>query len=156
MHSFHKRFGLSTAALALAGLAACSKPAPTDDSLQKDLQQANSSLAMLPTSSGTAVVSAIEQTPSATKTAAKRQNTPKRSPQRISAKPAAAKAVTPAPEPTQDEMPAPAPSQPPTREDLPAAPAPRAPQGRATQAPPPGGFKTIDEIMRKAPFPINP
>jgi hypothetical protein len=153
MRGIHRQLGSATVALALAGLAACSRPASTDDSLQKDLQQASSSLTMLPNGSGTAVVSAIEQTPSATPAVAKRQNTPKRTPQRVSAKPALAEAVTVTPEVVHEEMPAPAQ---PAREELPAAPAPRAPQGRATQAPPPGGFKTIDEIMRKAPFPINP
>lgn len=156
MHSFHRRLGLTTAALAVIGAAACSKPAPTDDALQRDLQQASSSLTMLPNASGTAVVSAIEQTPSATPRAAKRQQTPKRTPQRVTARPAAAvTAATSTPEVDHEELPAPTTTQP-TRENLPAAPAPRAPQGRATQAPPPGGFKTIEEVMRKAPFPINP
>jgi hypothetical protein len=131
---------------ALATLAACSgkgTPVQADEALQRDLQLAGStSLELLPNSSQTAVVSAVEQ-----------QGTGNPAPQQP------ARARAPRPRATRHLAP-------PAR--LASAPAPRAPRpaprtssqptfdANVISPPPPGGYKTMGEIMRNSPFPINP
>ena len=115
-------------------LAACGSEPEVDPQLKADLEAAAAgTIELAPQGTGTAVVSGIEQVqrnqPRAT---APRPRTPVTSP-----------TVTP----TQTQSPA-------SQRTEPAA---TVPSSRpAVQPPPPGGYKTVDEVIRKAPFPIKP
>ena len=138
------RMRLTLGGAALATLAAAcggkSTQASIDEDLQRDLQLAGSSsgIELLPGGSRTGVVSAIEQTGVA--------------------EPAAA--------PTRTKAPAARPkarriTRPPR---VVTAPVPRDPQSAprpifgpdVISPPPPGGYKTVGEVIRNAPFPIKP
>ena len=137
---------LALALAALATLAACSgkvAPLQADEALQRDLEQAGStSLELVPNASRTAVVSAIEQqgtgTPATQQPARARAPRPKAT--RHVAPPARVVAA-PAPRATE---PAPRPAPQPTFD------------ANVISPPPRGGYKTMGEIIRNAPFPINP
>jgi hypothetical protein len=127
---------------AVAALAACGGKSATvqaNGDLQRDLQLASGTgIELLPSASRTTVVSAIEHTgtaqpaPSPTKVRA-----PRPKPRRVAPKPR--DAVAPAP---RASSPAPRPS--PTFD------------ANVISPPPPGGYKTVDEVIRNAPFPIKP
>jgi len=129
-----------TALAAVAVVAACggkSTPAQADGEFHRDLQLANGQgIELLPNASRTAVVSAIEQTGTGT--------------------PAPERARTRAPRPKARRTP------PPARVATPTAPPAERPAPRPTfdanviSPPPPGGYKTVDEVIRNAPFPIKP
>jgi hypothetical protein len=152
-------------AAALAALAACShssdQPTLSDD-LKQDLARAGASdvqLAGAP-AGRVDVVSAVERangavaapkspTVSRTASAARGHRAPARSPRHET--PAAAQpaptAVETAPAVVRTEQPA--------MEDVPAAGRPQAPRP-STQREPQGGWRTPGQVIRNAPFPINP
>jgi hypothetical protein len=141
------RMRLTLGLAALAGLAACGGGGNTTQAsgdLQRDLQLAGSqpSLELLPNASRTAVVSAIEQTgtaepaPSPTKV---RAPVARPAPRRVAPQATVARAPSPAPQ-RQIERPSPRPTF----------------DANVISPAPPGGYKTMGEIMRNAPFPINP
>lgn len=148
-------------ALALgAGLAACgSQAAPLDDDLARDLAQVGAAGAfeLAPAGGGTQVMSAMEMAPktpaAAPAPAPTKAKVASRSPR---PKPPATRAPAPKPRAVQ-EAPAPAPVvevEQESPEPAAAAPRPSAPQGAG--APPPGGWKSIDEVIRRSRVPINP
>ena len=149
MRMIFKQLGLAAAMAGLVATAACSKAGATDSELEQDLKQANSSLEMAPQGSGTAVISAVEETPSARAAA---------SPQRARAPRRATPHATPAPLPTRvaqkpvEMPPAPAPAAQPvaTPTVRPSAPSPR-PIGER-----PGTYKSEGEVLRNLPIPVNP
>ena len=139
---------------ATVALAACSKGGSAPLDLGRELDVATGdSMGLLPTRGGTQFVSAIERTPGSV--------------------PAATPAKRPTPSPRAVPQPVKAPVQTKSPEPqaqavavAPEAPAPSA-QPAATPAPTPtptptptprrrGGYSTMGDIMRKAPFPINP
>jgi hypothetical protein len=136
---------LTVGLAALASLAACGKSAPLQASgdLQRDLQLASGpGIELLPNASRTQVVSAVEQTgtaapaPSPTKT-----RTPVARPKPRRVAPPARVVRAPSPEPrAQVERPSPRPTF----------------DANVISPPPPGGYKTVDEVIRNAPFPIKP
>lgn len=162
MRRIFKQLGLAAAMAGVVATAACNRSGSTDSELEQDLKQANSSLEMAPQGSGTAVISAIEETPTAK---------PAASPQRARAPQRATPHATPAPQPARAaEKPVDAPQ--PTRVaqnpvDPPPAPAPAAqpataPAVRPTAPSPrpigerPGRYKSEAEVLRSLPIPVNP
>jgi len=162
MRRILKQLGLAATMAGVMATAACNKPGATDSELEQDLKQANSSLEMAPQGGGTAVISAIEETPTAK---------PAASPQRARAPQRATPHATPAPQPTRvaekpiemppeptrvaqrpSETPAPAPAAEPvtTPTVRPTAPSPR-PIGER-----PGTYKSEAEVLRNLPIPVNP
>ena len=156
---------------ALLVAAACGEQAsPIDDSLRRDLDVVGAqAVELAPAGRRTQVVSAIEQTgtpePAPARTAAP---APRRSTRSPSVRPASAPRRAPVPirtvERTESE-PAPAPAVEPTRvaESPAPVPAPRASAPEpapaplpAPERPPRGGWKTVGEVIRNAPFPILP
>ena len=115
-------------------LAACSSAPEMDDAMKRDLEAASAgSIEMAPRGPATSTVSAIEsKTPTQPVVAPVRQTvapaqTPRpETPQQATSSPAA-RAPTPAPSKTPDIRPA-----------------------------PPGGYKTMNDVIRNAPFPIKP
>jgi hypothetical protein len=113
------------------GLAACSRQGSMDEQMKQDLEAASvSTMELTPGGGGQRVVSAIEQVrpgqPAPTKRA-----------------PAAG--------------PAKAPQTPQTPRETATGPAATRPTQRpAVNPPPPGGYKTINEVLKNAPFPIKP
>lgn len=149
MRRFFKQVGLVAATAGVVATAACNKAGTTDSELEQDLKQASSSLEMAPQGNGTAVISAIEETPSAR---------PAASPQRAPAPRRATPRATPTPQPTRvaekpvDTPPAPAPAPQPvtTPTARPTAPSVR-PMGER-----PGTYKSEGEVLRNLPIPVNP
>jgi hypothetical protein len=141
----HRRGALIIGIAALAGLAACGGGNATQATgdLQRDLQLASTAgIELLPNASRTQVVSAIEQTgtaepaPSPTKA---RAAVARPKPRRVA--PQARVVRPPSPEPrAQIERPSPRPTF----------------DANVISPPPPGGYKTVDEVIRNAPFPIKP
>ena len=142
-----QRLASTVALVALATVAACggsSAPDRADGDLQRDLELAKSQqgIELLPAGSRTAVVSTIEQTglaapapaPTRAKAPAARPAPRRAAPQRRVARTAA-----PRPE-RQVERPTPRPVF----------------DANVISPPPPGGYKTVDEVIRNAPFPIKP
>jgi hypothetical protein len=163
-----RRYRFATALMTLAGLAACGQQAqkPSEE-LRRDLEQVGSSdMQLAPKGAGTQVISAIEQGPAGTRT----PSTPQ---PRATAKPVAERmqAPTPAPMPVveaphpqpevkvvQQSAPQPVVAEQPVSAE-PSAPATRRPAPMpvpSTQRAPRGGWKTTGDIIRNAPFPINP
>jgi hypothetical protein len=140
------RMRLTLGLAALAALAACGgkpTPAQTDADLQRDLQLASGQeIELLPSASRTSVVSAIEQTgvaepaPSPTRT---RTPTVRPKPRRAAPQTRVVRAPSAAPG-RQIERPSPRPTF----------------DANVISPPPPGGYKTVDEVIRNAPFPIKP
>ncbi len=112
-------------------LAACGREPAVDPQLKADLDAASAgSIELAPAATATKVVSGIEQV------------------QRTQNRPTAPQARTAVASPT-----------PQTRDSAPVSnePAATVPTSRpAVQPPPPGGYKSVDEVIRKAPFPIKP
>jgi hypothetical protein len=166
-----KRYRLATAVLTLAGVAACGQKAqqPSED-LRRDLEQVGSSgIELAPNGTGTQVISAIEQGPAGTvKTATPQiRATPAPSSPRVKAPSAptpsvVAEAPQPLPEVKAVEQPVPQPvvaQQPVAAEPVDRAPAAQRPAPiplPSTQRAPKGGWKTTGDVIRNAPFPINP
>ena len=105
-----------------------------DEDLQADLQAATAStIELAPRGQGTRVVSAHEP---------KQPTQPKVTPVR--------RVTRPAPEPQPE-------TRQPTRTAETNEPAAARPTSTpAVQPPPPGGYKTVNEVIRNAPFPIKP
>ena len=156
---------LTIASAALVALAACSRssaqPALSDD-LKQDLARAGGSdVQMAGTANGRVdVVSAAERTNGAV--AAPRSPAVSRAPSAVRGTTAVVKSarrVSPAaaqPSPRAAEIvPAEVNTESPAPEPVPAQPRPRAPQP-STQREPPGGWRSPGEVIRNAPFPINP
>jgi hypothetical protein len=140
------------AAAVLAGAFACSSSTPTPSAeLQRDLELARGEgLEMAPRGPAQTTVSAVELGGNV-KAAPSRTATPVRRTSAASAptSPAATPVSTPV-----AEAPAPAPA---AADAAPSAARPQAPSSRPAMNPaPPGGYKTMGELIRKAPFPINP
>jgi hypothetical protein len=158
---------LTLASLALVASAACSRtseqPALSDD-LKQDLAKAGGSTSdvqLAGSSNGRVdVVSAAERTNGAV--AAPKAPTVSRAPSAIRGRTAVVKSarrVTPAAAQPAPQAPEPAPAEvrteAPAPEPMPAQARPRAPQP-STQREPRGGWRSPGEVIRNAPFPINP
>lgn len=138
--------------LVAAAVTACGRQSSSpamDEALQADLQAASSAtIELAPRAPATSVVSAIES----------RQPTqPRVAPVRRATGPA------PEPEPQVSERATALPraTQPETRQPTRTAEtnepvATRPATTPAVQPPPPGGYKTVGEVIRNAPFPIKP
>ena len=137
------------AAAALAAVAACapSSSSTKNDDLRRDLELARGQgLELAPRGAGQSTVSAAELIPQGSHaTSSSSSSRQRRTP-----------AIKPAPKgETVAEAPAPTPTPDPT----PAAAGPTRPQPSTRPAmnpQPPGGYKSMGELIRKAPFPINP
>ena len=120
-------------AVALVAVVACGQQSTVDAALKADLESAaTATIEMAPRGNGTQVVSAIES---------KNPTQPRITPVRQVKAPAR----TPKPETpqvTQASAPEPAATRPATTP--------------AVSPPPPGGYKTMGEVIRNAPFPIKP
>ena len=137
--------GSAAATIAAGGLAACRGGSSGSADLGRELDAATGdSMGLAPNRGGTQFVSAIEQTPGAVRT----PNAPVRR----------AAAVA---QPVQPPVPTTAPAQVAKAPVVAPAPVPAAPTPAPTPTPTPtprrpGGYSTMGDIMRKAPFPINP
>jgi hypothetical protein len=120
---------LICAALAVA---ACGRTPEADDDLKRDLEAASATtIELAPSGPRTSVISAIES---------KQPIQPRVTPVRQTIAPARTPPpVTPQVVRTSNE---PAATRPATRP--------------AVQPPPPGGYKSVNEVIRNAPFPIKP
>jgi hypothetical protein len=142
------RMRLTLGLAALAGLAACggkSAPVQASGDLQRDLELASSQqgIELLPAGPRTSVVSAVEQTGVAEPAQAPtRVKAPRPTPRRVAPQARVVRRPPPAPRTPQAEQPAPRPR--PTFD------------ANVISPPPPGGYKTVDEVIRNAPFPIKP
>jgi hypothetical protein len=143
-----------------AGLAACGgQTAPLDEDLARDLQQVGAAGAfeLAPAGEGTQVMSAMEMAPKAPAAAPAPSPTKAKVTSRsTSPKPRVTRAPAPRPQAAQ-QAPAPAPRvevEQESPEPAAAAPRPSAPQGAG--APPPGGWRSVDEVIRRSRVPINP
>lgn len=119
-----------------AGVAACGgqTASPMDEALQADLQAATAAtIELAPREQGTTVVSAIES---------KQPTRPQVAPVR--------RVTRPAPEPEPETR------QPTQTAETDEPTATRPTTTPAIQPPPPGGYKTVNEVIRNAPFPIKP
>ncbi len=109
---------------------ACGRQPRMDDQMKRDLEAASAStMELAPNGGGQRVVSAIEQLPQAQpqQTTTRKVATPTKAPE--------------SPQTAQS-----------SKEPAATRPTPRP----AVNPPPPGGYKTVDEVLRNAPFPIKP
>jgi hypothetical protein len=143
MKACFTRMSVLAGAAALVSLSACQKAQPVDAQLRADLEAASAGgIELAPMGAGTMVVSGVEQV------------------KRAQPRPTAPRPQAPPAERQVAESPDPAPVEEPravqqaTKSSEPAAARPRAPG--QTQQPPPGGYKTVGEVIRNAPFPIKP
>lgn len=151
MRSF--RLTASLAALLLAACAPGAADEPLADDLQRDLDMARgTAMELAPRGGDQQIVSAIESTPPV---AAPRpiQKAPRRTPQPTPPQPAAAPVLAEVSEP-EPEVSAPAPE--PVKAVEAAVGAGRPSATPAPRQAPRGGWKTPSEVIRNAPFPINP
>ena len=148
------RSRIMVAAIGLAALAACGRTAPaTDAALQRDLDLAKGQgLELAPQGSARSTLSADELAPTGNRVKATAQQVSKSPAPRRStpthSQPQVAERQTPEPQGSSKES-----------RDSVVATAPVTPRPSAAGAispPPPGGYKTMGELIRKAPFPINP
>ena len=146
-------------ALALGACSSSSPDQPLADDLQRDLAMtAGTAVELAPKAGGQQVVSAIESAPAAPQPRTV-QKAPTHSPTpapEVAPAPVLAD-VTPEPE-VEAPAPVPTPTPEPAAEK---APVPAVGAGRPAPVPstrkaPRGGWKTPGEIIRNAPFPINP
>jgi hypothetical protein len=142
----HARTRMMLVAVTLSGAAACSQSAPSaNDALRRDLELARGQgLELAPRGAGQATVSAVELVPQGTRAPSSSGSTQRAKAPAPSAKPAAVA-----------EAPAAAPAESPAATTAPATERPVSTRP-AMNPPPPGGYKTMGELIRKAPFPINP
>lgn len=146
-----------------AVLAACgNKTAPLDEELARDLEQiGGGSLELAPTASGTQVMSAVELSPKAPAAAPAPAPARARAP-RPAPRPKQQVVRAPAPKPRAvDRAPAPAPAPEPARPaadqvemEAPAPSPTSAPQGAGPA--PPGGWRSVDDVIRNSRVPITP
>jgi hypothetical protein len=143
------RRGVSLGAgILLLGALACGKASDSDLHRDLDLAGGENGLELAPVSNRTEVISASERFPNTRNAPAPAQRSVESRPS-VTSKDIAPK---PAPEPqvqTPEEL-----------QPKPSAPAegsvrPR-PNTPSKSGPPPGGYKTVEEVIRNAPFPINP
>jgi hypothetical protein len=142
------------AAISLTALAACGRNAPTGDAaLQRDLDLAKGQGLELAPQPSTALLSADELLPAGSRSrpAAPRPTATHRTPPARPATTASQVAERPAAEPA-----APRASARDSAVAVAPAPATNRPSAGAISPPPPGGYKTMGELIRRAPFPINP
>ena len=149
MRTRASRTRLLWATMTLTAALACgsSTPAPHDD-LRRDLELARGEgLELAPRTQAQTRISAAELVPQGGKPVSAASSQERR---RAPVSAPSKKATTVAE--------APAASPPPAQEEVPAAAAPPRPQpARPAMNPAPaGGYKTMGELIRKAPFPINP
>jgi hypothetical protein len=157
---------LTLASVALLVSAACSRSSEQQPTLSDDMKQdlakaGGTDVQMAGTSAGRVdIVSAAERTNGAV--AAPKAPTVSRAPSAVRGRTAVVKSprrVSPAaaePSPRAAETaPAEVRTEEPTPEPMPAQARPRAPQP-STQRQPPGGWRSPGEVIRNAPFPINP
>jgi hypothetical protein len=146
----HSSIRLACTVVALAATAACSGSSHKDDlSRDLDLAGSNSGLELAPAVGQTQIVSAVERPKMvATPAPSRHVSTMRQSPR---ARQVAR--VSPASEPApMAVVPAPAPSETPSPEVIVA---PR-PQPATSAKAPRGGWSTVGDVIRNAPFPINP
>ena len=163
------RLRIAAGVFALFAAAACQSKKSSDDALARELDSASgASSGLLPMGGGTNVVSAIEQSPTAKKNPVAPQRSSSQRTTQKSPEPTASVAsntqepepqpvvadAAPAPAPTPANAPAQAPAQTTTR-NLPESgnhyPSPaHHPQPRR------GSYPSTGDIIRNAPFPINP
>jgi hypothetical protein len=125
------RYRLVTLSVATLLIAACGRQSSVDDAMKRDLEAASAGSIELAPKSGQQIVSAAELVPQPKPVVTKTRRAP-----------------APAPKP-----------KPHTRRVVPASNEPAAPRPVSTPSvspPPPGGYKTVDEVIRNAPFPIKP
>jgi hypothetical protein len=141
------------ATIAVTAVAACNRGTPTSDTaLQRDLDMARGQGLELAPQGGTQLVSANELLPAGSRTkvnAAPTRHARAAAPVHQASAPPAPTTVAPA-----AAAPAPAPKRDSAVAMAPATVRPSA-QG-AVSPPPPGGYKSMGDIIRHAPFPINP
>jgi hypothetical protein len=140
------RSRLLVAGLISIGVAACGRRTTVaDESLRRDLNLASGQgIQLAPNSSAGATLSADELLPAGSRVKSTAAAAPATHRQ---AKPSAAHAATKVAQ-------APVPSV--QHDTVVATSTPRPSAVRAISPPPPGGYKTMGELIRKAPFPINP
>lgn len=131
-------------AATMALMAACnaSRDDAMDDAMRRDLEAVQAGTMLAPSAPGQQVVSAIERTG----TAQPRPTAP-----RPKAPPSTA-------QPDNSDQPAPTPD-PVVAQQAPVSNEPAASRPTSTpkvNPPPPGGYKTIGDVIRNAPFPIKP
>jgi hypothetical protein len=102
-----------------------------DDAMKRDLEAASAASIELAPKNGRQIVSAAELVPQAQPVVTKTRRVPAPAPK--------AKPHTPQVAPVHNEPSAPRPVSTPK-----------------VSPPPPGGYKTVDEVIRNAPFPIKP
>lgn len=153
-------FSRLTAVAAVAVLAACGGSSPSDELAVELESAAGAESQLLPRAEGIEFVSELEQNAPKVQRAVPSPKAEARVARAAPAEPKAqAEEAPPAPVPAaavaqvQIEQPAPAPTAKPTVESAPRGVA--IPQGETRRAPP-GGWKTPSEVIRNAPFPINP
>lgn len=153
-------FSRLTAVAAVAVLVACGGSSPSDDLAVELESAAGAESQLLPRSEGIEFVSELEQSAPKSQRAVASPKADARVARVAPAEPTAqAEEAPPAPVPAaavaqvQIEQPAPAPTAKPTVESAPRGVA--IPRGETRRAPP-GGWKTPSEVIRNAPFPINP
>ena len=112
-------------------LAACGQQSSMDEAMKRDLEAASAGSIELAPKSGTPLMTAAEIVPQAKPVVNKTRRAP-----------------SPAPAPERRT-----PHVAPTRDDPVATRPASTPQ---VSPPPPGGYKTIGEVIRNAPFPIKP
>ena len=138
----HYLTGIALAGTALA-LAACDRAPDVDAQLKKDLEAASAgAIELAPRGTATTVVSGVEQMQRAQ---------PRPTAPRPKAPPAEREvAQSPDPMPTPDPVVV---QQAPVRNEPAASRPTNTPR---VQPAPPGGYKTVGEVIRNAPFPIKP
>ncbi len=143
--------------ISLAALAACGRGSPsTDAGLQRDLDLAKGQgLELVPQGSARATLSADELSPSGNRAPSTAQRVSKIPAPRLAParrQPQVAEPQVAEPQVAQQQTP-----EPQAHDSVVAtAPATPRPSADAISPPPPGGYKTMGELIRKAPFPINP
>lgn len=128
-----QRIQAGVLAAAALFIVACGRGASMDDAMRRDLEAASAGTIELAPKSGQQVVSAAELVPQA-------------KPLVTATKRAPAPAPTPTPNPRTPQA-APVSNEPSATRPV------SAPK---VSPPPPGGYKTVDEVIRNAPFPIKP
>ena len=128
--TFMRQLVAASSLFATLAVAGCGRSPAVDDELKRDLEAAASTIELAPSGPRTQVISALES---------KQPVQPRVTPVRQTIAPAKT------PPPVQPQV-----TQ--TKEPAATRPSPRP----AVQPPPPGGYKTVDEVIRNAPFPIKP
>jgi hypothetical protein len=162
MLSMQRHLSLAAGLVAMLAAAACQSKKSSDDALSRELDSASGSSGLLPMAGGTDVVSAIERSPTAKKNPVvahpqSAQRTTQKAPQPTTT--VAEQAPDPAPaEPTPAPIGTATPAQSPNSGV--ALPRPESgnhyPNPARHPQPRRGGYPSTGDIIRRAPFPINP